>query len=325
MHSRQQSLPFDGRGSLSHRWGVILAGGDGRRLLPLTRRITGDDRPKQFSALMGPDTLLKQTQRRVSRLVKQWQTLLVLTRKHEQFYADQVAGVPSGSLVVQPQNQGTAPAILYSLMRVREMDPEGTVAFFPSDHHFSDDEAFRAHVDSAFVAAELRPDLVFLLGISPDSPEVEYGWIEPGAPLEGSLPDSVRHISRFWEKPSKELACSLMEHGCLWNSFVMVGRVQTFLTLIRHTLPRLLCSFEAIRSSLFSPAEKETLRDLYAGLSASNFSQHVLSVRTASLAVLPGTGLGWTDLGEPARVLSVLNRKGFQPEWGAAAGAAATG
>jgi cytochrome c551/c552 len=77
----------------SNRWGVILAGGDGKRLLPLTRTITGDDRPKQFCALTGGETLLKQTRRRVGRMILGQQTLLVMTRTHERYYADQVTGV----------------------------------------------------------------------------------------------------------------------------------------------------------------------------------------------------------------------------------------
>ena len=79
----------------------------------------------------------------------------MLTRTHEPFYADQVAGMPSSSVLIQPSNRGTAPAILYSLMRLREMDPKGIVAFFPSDHYFSDDEAFIGHIDSAYTVASL--------------------------------------------------------------------------------------------------------------------------------------------------------------------------
>src|SRR5215472_2610241 len=84
------------------RWGVILAGGDGTRLLPLTRKISGDDRPKQFCALTGGETLLDQTRRRVSCVVPDQQTLLVLTRSHERFFADQMAGLAPDRLLIQP-------------------------------------------------------------------------------------------------------------------------------------------------------------------------------------------------------------------------------
>jgi mannose-1-phosphate guanylyltransferase len=115
-----------------HRWGVILAGGDGKRLLPLTRTLTGDDRPKQFCAIVGDETLLEQTRRRVSRIIGFQRTLLVMTEIHEEFYQDQVAGVPPPCLLIQPQNQGTAAAILFSLMGIRTFDSTGRVAFFPS-------------------------------------------------------------------------------------------------------------------------------------------------------------------------------------------------
>src|ERR1019366_9444794 len=133
----------------------------------------------------------------------------------------------------------TAPAILYSLLRVREMDPKGIVGFFPSDHHFSDDEAFASHIDSAYAAAAAYPETVILLGIPTETPEPEYGWIEPGIQLDCSVPDSVCRVCRFWEKPSGTLASALMERGCLWNSLVMVGHVHAFLDLIRGALSSL--------------------------------------------------------------------------------------
>jgi hypothetical protein len=123
-------MKSNGSDSHSSRSALILAGGDGRRLLSLTRRVAGDDRPKRFCAVLGEETLLHQTQRRISRLVQSWRTVLVLTKTHEPFYADEVAGIPSSRLLIQPSNQGAAPAILYSVLRLCEMDPKGVVAFF---------------------------------------------------------------------------------------------------------------------------------------------------------------------------------------------------
>src|SRR5579863_5083323 len=110
-NANRASDPMTSNGSDSHgrRWGLVLAGGDGKRLLPLTRKIAGDDRPKQFCAVLGNETLLHRTQRRVSRLVQSWRAALVLTKSHEPFYADEVAGIPSSRFLIQP-NQGTAPA-----------------------------------------------------------------------------------------------------------------------------------------------------------------------------------------------------------------------
>lgn len=296
------------------RWAVILAGGDGTRLQSMTRAIAGDNRPKQFVPVIGGSTLLDQTRRRVALSVNPAQTLIVVTQKHRRFYESLAHELSPTLLLEQPNNKGTAPAILYALLRVATQSPKAIVALFPSDHFFTDDEEFMSHVDTAFDAATVRPATVTLLGITPNSAEREYGWIEPQRSVLGSAARSVTRVKRFWEKPSATLAATLMERGCLWNSFVMVGRVDALLRMIRAALPELYASFAAMIPTFETARERKALAEVYSHVTDTNFSHEVLAARPQDLAVMRVGDVGWSDLGEPSRVLATLAHLGVQTE-----------
>src|SRR5579863_2831905 len=119
-------------------WAVLLAGGDGTRLLPLTRRICGGDRPKQFCPMFGNRTLLALTRERIAPLVSPDKTLFAVVESHRRFYETELADVSPSKIVVQPANRGTSAAIVYSLLRIARTDPYAIVAFFPTDHYYAD-------------------------------------------------------------------------------------------------------------------------------------------------------------------------------------------
>lgn len=301
---------FSTRPNRAERWAMILAGGDGTRLLSLTRKIAGDDRPKQFCPIIGARTLLDETRRRSALVLSPFKTMFVLTRKHERYYNEALAGVPRGNLIVQPRNAGTAPAILYSLLRLEKINPQASVVFFPSDHYFSDDRAFMSEVEFALDAADRDRNLVILLGIEPETADEEYGWIEPEPQISNNKDFNLRRVRRFWEKPSPALARELMMRGCLWNSFVMVGAVSAFLRMIRRAAGELYEKFAAVKSKLFTPVEENAILSLYAALPDSNFSREVLTARATDLTVIPVSGSKWSDLGSPHRVFSTLSDLG---------------
>lgn len=298
------------------RWAVILAGGDGKRLLPFTRSLTGEDCPKQFCRVDGTSTLLRQSLDRMEGLVEAERTLLVLTRSHQRYHREQLKEIPPARLLVQPQNKGTTAAILYSVIRIEAVDPRGIVAILPSDHHFENLEAFHRQMDLAFAMAQSHLGRVILLGVVAGDPEVSYGWIEPGGALHSPYSKCISRVKRFWEKPSHSEAVELMRHGCLWNSFIMVGEVGSYLSLTRRAVGELYRRFMPLRGALSTLAEERVLEQIYEGIPASNFSNDVLAARPGKLAVMRSSGLGWTDMGEPDRVLSVLERKHVRPDYG---------
>ena len=296
------------------RWALILAGGEGRRLSLYTRQLTGRATPKQFCRLIGRTSLLQQTMERASLIVDSQHTVTALTRTQEQYYAPIVAHLPPRQLIVQPANRGTAPAIVYSLLRLSIRSPLASVALIPSDHYVSDDRLFMRHVERAFRAVNSQHDLIVLLGIPPDAPETGYGWIEPGAGAT-KVDKSIYPVQGFWEKPTAELAQQLMARGCFWNSFVTIARAQTLLGVIEETMPALYRAFCAVLPALDTEYEARAIQTIYARLQPTDFSRSVLA-KLKNLAVLPVSGLDWSDLGDARRVMDTMSRIQMKRQYG---------
>jgi mannose-1-phosphate guanylyltransferase len=300
---------------LSHRkrrWGIVLAGGDGVRLRPLTRLVCGDDRPKQFCPLYDGRTLLDQTRRRVQRSMPAEQILFSLNRAHEEYYLPALEDCPSQRLV-QPRNRGTVAAILSSLFWIAREDQNATIAVFPSDHYYSDENVIDEAVEKAFELSHQEPDSVVLLGAKPDAPEIEFGWIEVGAPVRHAH-DSFR-VRGFVEKPSPPVARFLLEQGSLWNTFVLVGKIIAFLEMTCSAMPGLLKAFEHLPAFRTPSGEVRIEDSLYAHIPSADFSRQVLSVEPHRLIVQRLGPVAWNDLGDCNRVVAAFSPGGKGPEW----------
>jgi mannose-1-phosphate guanylyltransferase len=305
-------------------WAVVLAGGDGTRLQPLTQLLSGDGRPKQFCRLLARQTLLGATRSRVCHIVAPERTLYVVNAQHRPYYRDELAGVPSSQLVEQPENRGTAAAVIYALARLRRLDPSAVVGFFPVDHHFDNVALFRRVVNGAFWAARQDPTRIVMVGAIPSHPEADYGWIVRGAwqarqSVAANFP--VYGVESFVEKPREPLALSLMANGGLWNTFVMVGRVRTFYSLLATATPRLCVGFGPLVNSIGSMSESVSAAAVYANVPSMDFSRDVLAGQPERLSVLEAPPMGWIDLGRADRVFAA---RGHAPSADAGARLAAS-
>jgi mannose-1-phosphate guanylyltransferase len=280
-------------------WAVILAGGDGTRIAELSRRVSGDARPKQFCRFFGGKSLLAHTRERIGPLFDRDRTLFVLARAHGRYYREELEDTDPSARLVQPANRGTAIAMALALRRIVERDEDALVAFFPSDHHYANPQAFRENVSAALCAIGDYPHSVLIFGAESRYPEVEYGWIEPGRTLVNSDRYPLRRVRRFWEKPTRSRAEVLHGNGCLWNTFVIVGLAMTFLAMMEANLPHL----TGVPLSASHPHELERF---YETATSADFSRTVLMQQPERLIVAPDAVSGWTDLGSPARLATVL-------------------
>jgi len=217
-------------------WTLVLAGGDGTRLAPITRRSDGEVVPKQFCRLTGRRSLLEQTLDRADRLSGRSRTVTVVTAKHAHWWRDQLKGRALNRIVVQEQNRGTAAGVLLPIAHIAKHDPNARIIILPSDHHFADEDSFVGSIRKGIEASQGDPEHVLLLGIVPDTPESDYGWIVPAGPCQ----DGPAPVARFVEKPSRPEALQLMAEGGLWSPFVLMGKASTLRDLFALSAPRLL-------------------------------------------------------------------------------------
>jgi mannose-1-phosphate guanylyltransferase len=297
------------------RWGIVLAGGEGRRLRPLVRQIVGADRPKQYVPLFGQRSLLRQTLDRVSLVIARERTVVITASCHVGYVNEEFASAARPTILAQPFDRGTAAGVLYPAHWISWHDPEAIIALFPSDHLISDEAAFMAHVTEAIAWIEEHPEHMILLGAQPTYPEVEYGWIEPGIPLGGLSTGAVRAVRRFTEKPSFPQARMYLEAGHLWNTSIMVARVATLVEAGRRTVPLLSERLSRIEPFLGTPAETAAVRQAYELMPNENFSRSVLEKCSEMLAVSRLPRIVWSDLGSPDRVMDAVAGMRIRPEW----------
>ena len=296
-------------------WAVILAGGDGIRLRPVVSRMYGDDRPKQYAALLDSRTLLNHTLDRAALLVPPERTVIVTMQHHDRYLAGDFEEPTGPHVLWQPENLGTAAGILLPVHWIHARDPRAVVAIFPSDHFIREEAAFMGYVAEVVTFVRRHREWITLLGVQPTEPETEYGWIEPGERVGWTARGPLYRIRRFQEKPSSETAGSLLAAGALWNTFVVVASATTLIRAGRECLPDLHDRLTSLSAFVGTDLQAWAIRQAYTSAPRANFSRAVLEPCPCPLAVAKVPGLTWCDLGTPARLARTLTNLGLALPW----------
>lgn len=289
----------------SQLWAVVLAGGRGTRLSPLTRALYGCDLPKQYAVLAGGLSLLQTTVERVCELVPRDHIVVVAARSQEALARRHLAPYPGVDLVLQPRDLDTGPGVMLPLARILARDPSARVAIFPADHHIPRPRPFFDAVLAADAQARRAATRVTLVGVVPDAPEVDYGWIVPGPRLASAGAPVVYAVDRVVEETAPEVAERMLRAQALWMSGVAIARLSAFWRLARRFLPAHAARLE-LWARAAGRAESELLLEaIYAGMAPASFGRATLE-RADGLAVVPVADSGFIDWGSPRRVFQSL-------------------
>lgn len=300
----------------AQRWGIVLAGGNGKRLRDLVYRKRADYLPKQYLNFIGKRSMLEHTLDRTKKLISAPNILTVIASEHLRFaeVRRQIAARPQERIIVQPENKDTGPGILLPLIHLHKRNPTAVVTIFPSDHFILEERLFMQHVEESFGIVESDGGRIVLLGMEPNQPDPEYGYILYDDGKQNQNPDGGKTVEMFVEKPPANAARTMMRNGALWNTLVLVATCETLLRAIKHAAPGLYGAFETIQDAIGTADEQRVTERVYQTLPSVNFSKGVIEVLPyeyrRALRVLPVRGVTWSDWGTADRLSSSVRDLG---------------
>jgi mannose-1-phosphate guanylyltransferase len=291
-----------------HVWGIVLAGGEGKRLQAFIHTKYGTKVPKQYCAFTGTRSMLRHTIDRAEMLIPTERILTIVNKQHLYHTQHQLVDRPLGTVIVQPVLRETGIGILYPLLHVYQRDPEAIVCIFPSDHFVLNEQKFMEHIEFSSEYIVHHPQSLILIGVSPQQSAGAYGWIVTGEQTVHNNAKQVFRIERFVEKPDALIAGELYKKGSLWNTMIMVSTAKKLLALFKTFTPAVYQAFWNIRSILGSSLEASVIEKLYSTLSPMNFSSSILEKNPIGLCTLRMQGAYWSDWGDAARIRSDIQQ-----------------
>ncbi len=271
-------------------YALIMAGGSGTRLWPLSRK----NRAKQALTLVGVRSMFQHATDRLNPLFPSENIFVVTREDQSNQLSSQVPTIPISNYILEPIGRGTAPAIGLAALHLRRKDKDAVMAVLTADHFISDTDQFHHVLEAAFLLA-YQGHLV-TLGIKPESPSTGFGYIQQGESLNPVLDYEVFRVDCFIEKPDLKTAQNMMsDGGYSWNSGMFVWRVDRILKEFEKQMPEFYAQLMEVDAAIDTPTYQKVLNKVWHDVNKQTIDYGVME-NASDVVVIP-VDIGWTDIG----------------------------
>jgi mannose-1-phosphate guanylyltransferase len=283
----------------SDRFVVIMAGGTGTRLWPLSRQA----KPKQFLKLLADTSLLEETYAHVRLALPAEAIYIMADAPRAALAQEQLPELPAANLIIEPSSRDNGPAIGLASLLIEREHPGAKMAIIWSDHRVTKGEQFARCLSTAFDALATKPDHLVTIGIKPTRAATEFGYLKMGHELKLNLAEPVFVVDSFKEKPDAITAAAYTaDWRFLWNTGVKVFRAQHMLDLFAQHQPA-----DARLLDEIAGRHPKSYIDLWSQLTTRDI-EHLITEKVKEILVIPAD-LGWNDIGSWSVVHDILKEQ----------------
>ena len=285
---------------LDHYFAVIMAGGGGTRLWPLSRQT----KPKQMLSLFDERSLFQTSLQRLAGLFPPERILVVTVRDQAAELQAQAPELPPENFLLEPLPRGTASVIGLAAIAIRQRDPQAVMAVLTADHYIGNEARFRKLLHTAYCVAQ--DGYLVTLGIEPTFPATGFGYIQSGEKLGTYQDMQAYRVLRFKEKPNEEQARAMLASGThAWNSGMFAWKVDQIIAEFKRQMPDLASALAQIENAWNTSLQDEALERVWPGLRTETIDYGIME-NADQVAVIPASGLQWNDVGSWDSLFDIL-------------------